>query len=427
MASQDSTSAETTTAAESPQPAMESPQPMVESPQPSESESMPAESGQAGDTPMADGMDVDGIIAMVGEFIATMPEWATIAIAAGAAAFFGTLVGSRIGRGRVEAPAQEPPPMAPPGGEAEVSVAAPENPAFRSLQKILEARGISAKDQDTRMREFAGQFEDMRRKLQDLIPGGEHLKPLVRGALDSLESGHFQRTIEFMEKVASSDGEAGRKIREQADKHLTAAATAKVVAGDLKMAETETEAAMALYREAVEFLPPLAEELLAEYLNKYGTAAYQSGDHETATAAFERSLRHLERTLGGDHADVATALNNLALLYYSRGNMDRAEPLYRRALEIDEKILGPDDTGVATDLNNLALLYKKKGDVESAEPLLKRALEIKEKNFDPGHPSLVTGLKNYASVLKALGRGEEARGLEERASALPPKRTEAAE
>lgn len=377
---------------------------------------------------MADGGSMDGFGQMIGDAIATMPEWATIAVAAGAAAFFGTLVGSRIGRGRGTAPEHEPPPVSPPGADdGNPSVAAPETPAFKSLQKILEARGISAKDQDTRMRDFASQFIDIRRKVQDLIPGGEHLKPLVRGAADALESGHFQRTIEIMEKVASSDGEAGRKIREQADRHLTAAATAKVVAGDLMMAQTETEAATGLYRQAVEYLPPLAEELLAEYLNKYGTAAYQSGDHETATMAFERSLRHLERTMGSDHADVATALNNLALLYYSRGNVDRAEPLYRRALEIDEKVLGVDDPGVATDLNNLALLYKKKGDLESAEPLLKRALEIKEKNFGPGHPSLVTGLKNYASVLKALGRGEEAKVLEQRASALPPKRTDTAE
>lgn len=363
----------------------------------------------------------------VGNMVAAMPDWATIAIAAGAAAFFGTLVGSRIGRGgggnvRVE------PTVAPPAPEAPAEELHPENPAFVALTRILEQKGVAAKEQDTRIREFAGTFQEMREKLHALETGDEDLREVAEKALRALEAGEFRKATEFLATIAAEDGGAGRKLRDRANRHLISAATVKVVAGDLALAQAELERAAQLYREAVELLPPTAEAELAEFLNKYGTAAYQAGDHDTAIAAFERALRHLERTLGAEHTDVATALNNLALLYYSRGAYDRAEPLYRRALRIDEQQLGSDHVGVATDLNNLALLYKRQGNLKAAEPLLKRALEIKEKNFDPGHPSLVTGLRNYASVLKAMGRGDEAERYEQRATTLPPsKRRTAAE
>ena len=198
------------------------------------------------------------------------------------------------------------------------------------------------------------------------------------------------------------------------------------LAGDLQMSRLEYESAADNYRQAVEALPAFQEDLHAEYLNKFGTASYQSEDHETALAAFERALQILEKRSGKNHPDVATTLNNLGLLHYSRGHYELAEPLYKRALEIDEQTLGSDHISVATDFNNLALLYKKKGNLEDAEPLFRRAMEIKEKHFDPGHPSLVTGLRNYASLLRALGREEEADVFELRATVLPPSRTSAA-
>jgi tetratricopeptide (TPR) repeat protein len=52
-----------------------------------------------------------------------------------------------------------------------------------------------------------------------------------------------------------------------------------------------------------------------------------------------------EKTLGTDHPDVATSLNNLALLYSTTGKYSEAEPLYKRALEISEKALGNEILG----------------------------------------------------------------------------------
>ena len=69
--------------------------------------------------------------------------------------------------------------------------------------------------------------------------------------------------------------------------------------------------------------------------------------------------RSMRKSLGPDHPDVATSLNNLALLYYEQGRYADAEPLYKRSLAIREKAVGPDHPDAAAALDNLAWLYDK--------------------------------------------------------------------
>lgn len=350
------------------------------------------------------------------------------------AALIGTFIGIRLTRGAKPAKAPPPPPAPPP-------VAAPPPPAppppprpaggpsaeavaLKAYQTILESRGIPARDQDSQARDFAKQFGALLAKLDDISTQDSALDGLLGHARHALGEGNFAKAAMCLNQVGDQGGTSGRDLYRTAVRYLEGAAAAKVAAGDLEFAQMNYGEASRCYRSGLEILPPGHDELLAEYLNKHGTAAYQSGNLLEATDSFERAVKVLERTLGPEHPDVATAINNLALLHYTQGNHGAAEPLYKRALAIDEKALGADHAGVATDLNNLALLYKKQGNLPAAEPLLKRALSIKEKLFDPGHPSLTTGLRNYAAVLRALDRVAEARIYEERASALPPKRTE---
>jgi len=348
-----------------------------------------------------------------------LPGWLLVVLFALVAIGIGIVVGLKIKR-----PQKQPEPE--PEREEPVihrALPAPESPAFIKYQEFLEKKDVPAKEFDSQMRAFAERFREMRQNLRDLIPGDKGLDASVEEVRDALDAGDFDQTLMLLTEIGKRENADGEEKHKTAQKHLMAAAVSYSVAGDLEMAMMAYDKAAEHYRQAIVSLPDYQEDAHAEYLNKYGTAAYQAGEHETAIAAFERALRILERRLGQSHPDVATALNNLALLHYSRGNYDAAEPLYQRSLAIDEQTLGIDHPGVATDLNNLALLYKKQGNLEGAEPLLKRAMEIKEKQFDPGHPSLVTGLKNYASLLRALGREEEADVFERKATVLPPKRT----
>ena len=81
----------------------------------------------------------------------------------------------------------------------------------------------------------------------------------------------------------------------------------------------------------------------------------------SAEPLFKRALVIDEKTLGPDHPDVGSDMNNLADLYDRQGRYSEAEPMYKRALAIDEKAQGPDHPDVAADLNNLALLYNELG------------------------------------------------------------------
>lgn len=373
-----------------------------------------------------------------------LPDWAAVVAVAFLAAFVGILMGLRFGRKASPAPVAkaapsiaEPPlaaraaPMEPAPPETPPPVPEPEpepDPdvaAANALRAVLKDKGVAGKDLENKVADFAKKLPELRARLANIAPIDPDAVAALENARAALDKGDLAEAIEFLDSVGAIDGDAGTDLRRQADQRLTAAAIARVAAADLWLAQMNHPEAVLLYRKAAETTPEVRRDLIAEHLNKLGTAAYQGGDLKTATETFEESLYVLERHLGKEHADVATALNNLGLLYYSQGNVEAAEPLYRRALAIDEKVLGTDAPGVATDLNNLALLFKKKGDLKAAEPLLRRALQIKQGAYPAGHPSLLTGVRNYVGLLRALGDNERADKVESRAALLtgesPPK------
>jgi 4-aminobutyrate aminotransferase-like enzyme len=81
----------------------------------------------------------------------------------------------------------------------------------------------------------------------------------------------------------------------------------------------------------------------------------------------------------------------------------------KRALDILEKSLGKEHPQVATALNNLARLYQATNHLSAAEPLAKRVVEIFLRfTRDTGHPHphLQAAFANYAGLLQAMGRSE---------------------
>ena len=51
-------------------------------------------------------------------------------------------------------------------------------------------------------------------------------------------------------------------------------------------------------------------------------------------------LEMRERTLGQEHAEVAGALNNLAVLLKGMGRFEEAQALYEKSIQIKERALG---------------------------------------------------------------------------------------
>ena len=165
-------------------------------------------------------------------------------------------------------------------------------------------------------------------------------------------------------------------------------------------------------------VPAYAQGDAWKTLNDEVESLYRQGQYDRAIVVAKKALDVAERTVGPDHPNVATSLNNLAALYQAQGQYAQAEPLYKRSLAIREKALGLGHLLVATSLNNLALLYKTQGQYAQAEPLFKRSLAIREKALGPNHPNVAQSLENLAELYKATNRPTEAEALKKRAEAI---------
>jgi CHAT domain-containing protein len=145
------------------------------------------------------------------------------------------------------------------------------------------------------------------------------------------------------------------------------------------------------------------------------------GAYSKAEPLYQRALAIYEKTLGPEHPNTATSLNNLAELYDAMGAYGKAEPLSQRALAISEKVLGPEHPDTGTSLINLAVLYREMGAYGKAEPLSLRALAISEKVLGSEHPNTAKSLNNLAELYDAMGAYDKAEPLSLRALAITEK------
>jgi len=162
-------------------------------------------------------------------------------------------------------------------------------------------------------------------------------------------------------------------------------------------------------------------EPTARLFNELGVLFDAKADYAQAKTLKRRALAILEKSLGPNHPQVATALNNLALLLKATNHLAEAEPLMRRALAIDEKSYGSDHPEVAIDLNNLAQLLEATNRLAEAEPLMRRALAIDEMGLGPYHPKVAIRLNNLGQLLRATNRLAEAEPLMRRALTIDEK------
>ncbi len=67
-----------------------------------------------------------------------------------------------------------------------------------------------------------------------------------------------------------------------------------------------------------------------------------------------------KKSLGQDHPEVASKIDNLANRYYSEGRYEIAEPLYVEALDIAERVLGESHPHTQTFRENYQILLSEK-------------------------------------------------------------------
>ena len=102
-------------------------------------------------------------------------------------------------------------------------------------------------------------------------------------------------------------------------------------------------------------------ELELNSLNAAAAKAATSSDFPGAVAFLRQALDQQTKTLGPDHPDLATTLNNLALMLEKVGDTPEAGRCYRRAYAIAAAALGPDDPAVQVSHANLEAFYRTHG------------------------------------------------------------------
>ena len=92
---------------------------------------------------------------------------------------------------------------------------------------------------------------------------------------------------------------------------------------------------------AFSILLPVSSSVFAEgagiewdILNEEVKELYRTGKYGRAVVVTKKALEVAEETVGPDHPDVATSLNNLAGLYRAINRDKEAEPLEDRAARI---------------------------------------------------------------------------------------------
>lgn len=148
-------------------------------------------------------------------------------------------------------------------------------------------------------------------------------------------------------------------------------------------------------------------EVRASLQETIGRVYQNLGLYRGAESLLVESLATRRRLFPGNHPEVASSLNRLAVIHALAGDFRAAEPLFREALAMRERLFAEDDPLVVASLNNLALLLHDQGDYAAAEPLYRRAVDLDRKNADPDGVSIL----NLALLLVDRGEHRAAEAL----------------
>ncbi len=184
-------------------------------------------------------------------------------------------------------------------------------------------------------------------------------------------------------------------------------------AGKLAWEQGDHASARASHEESLRLHRQMGNEPgIALSLNNLGLVALYEGDYASATALYEESLM-LWRELG-DKKGTASSLHNLGLVALYQGDYARAEVFFEESLSLSREL--GDKWVVATALNNLGLMALHQGDHERASELQKESLSLRRELGDRG--GIAECLEGLSGIAAAQGESSRAARLWSAAEAV---------
>ena len=123
---------------------------------------------------------------------------------------------------------------------------------------------------------------------------------------------------------------------------------------------------------------------------------------------YERILRDKVSSLGADHPDTLTSMNNLAFTYGELGQHDKALALREKVLAGRTAKLGADHPDTLTSMNDLAFTYGELGQHGKALALYEKVLAGRTAKLGADHPDTLDSMTGLSLSLYKLKRYTQA-------------------
>lgn len=140
------------------------------------------------------------------------------------------------------------------------------------------------------------------------------------------------------------------------------------------------------------------------------------GRHYSTLGHYDEADRHLRKavelrksfTTAGDDAELAKALNDLAVNLHEKREIADAEAPTREGLEMRRRLFGQESLQVAESLHDLGSILIDLGRAPEAEPLVRLSLSIRRKILGAVHADVALSTGMLGWCLMALGKFDEA-------------------
>jgi tetratricopeptide (TPR) repeat protein/predicted Ser/Thr protein kinase len=143
-------------------------------------------------------------------------------------------------------------------------------------------------------------------------------------------------------------------------------------------------------------------------MNELGNLYNYEGKYAAAEALLSQVLAARQRLLGSEHKDTLATMSDLASAIAYEGDDARAAPIFAKLLEADRRILGEENPATLSVLDNLAGAYQRLGRYAEAQVLLQREWELDRRVLGPEHPDTTNSMHGLAVVYRAQGKYEDA-------------------
>jgi tetratricopeptide (TPR) repeat protein len=260
----------------------------------------------------------------------------------------------------------------------------------RRAERVAEARANEAELErakavavTTFLTEMLGSVDPAEAQGRDVSV--RHALDAAAAKLDAGGSGR-QPDVEIAVRNVIGTTYSGLGLHDAAERHLRAALELEERTGAAPLVRADTNARLV-------------------------SALYEAGKRKEAEPFAREALRLRRESLGANHPDVASSLDDLGAILIGDGDLSGAEAMVREALATKRQTLPPDDPKLAVSLNNLGFLLWRKGELEEAEHLYREALRIDRQKLGNQHPEIPSRLLNLAVLYRDLGRPGEAEAL----------------